>query len=373
MKKYIEFRLVKILAVFYGFIVLLSFSKRIFMLYKKGLFDNIDWGVLIFGQTIFDWISVVIYMVVVAIITKKMFSASLKYQYIILIHIVLGFFMSWYLFVAVGFMQLLAGTITFEVIMQHVFSFENYITIVDVNLITYFFMAGIIYIYYYVKKLRETELQKSKLENQLVTTKMQILKAQLQPHFLFNTLNSISSLIKSNPDEAQNTLVDLSELLREVLYFKEINLIPFTTEISLLKRYINIMLTRFSDHLSIEFDISHELKDSLVPSMLLQPIVENSIKHGYSKQIKNLRIQLKAYKLDDKLIVEVFNNGKPIEKPLNEGHGIKNTKNRLYTLFGEDHEFSFLNSNNEKFSVLTKIVIPFVENTDKKTIPAKIY
>ncbi|AXT20412.1 histidine kinase [Flavobacteriaceae bacterium AU392] len=369
MKKYIELRLVKILAVFYGFIVLLSFSKRIFMLYKKGRLENVDWGILIFGQTFSDWLCVMIYMVVAAGITKKMFEVNLKYAYIILIHIVLGFFMSWYLLVAIGIMQLIAGTITYEIVVEHISSFEHFMTIVDVNLITYFFMAGIIYIYYYVKKLRETEIQKGKLENQLVSTKMQILKAQLQPHFLFNTLNSISSLIKSDPDEAQNTLVDLSELLREILYFKEINLIPFETELSLLKRYINIMLTRFSDHLSIEFDISEELKNALVPSMLLQPIIENSIKHGYSQRIKNLKILLKAYKSEDKLIIEMSNNGKPFLKPLNEGHGIKNTQNRLSTLFGDDHEFYFLNLKEKKFVVLTKIVIPFIENTNKKTTP----
>jgi hypothetical protein len=223
-------------------------------------------------------------------------------------------------------------------------------------------MLGIIYLYFYVQKLETIEKQKLNLASQLSEIKMKILTDRLHPHFLFNTLNTISTLIDVNKKKAQNTIVDLSDLLREIIEFKEDNLISLDQELNLLKKYLDIKSIRFNDHLSIKTDIEDNIENALIPNMLLQPIIENSFKHGYSYEHTNLEIEINIYKKDDYLIVEIKNNGKSFETSISElqirGVGLNNTINRLKTLFGNNYKFSMTNNPNKK-GVLTKITIPF--------------
>jgi LytS/YehU family sensor histidine kinase len=187
-----------------------------------------------------------------------------------------------------------------------------------------------------------------------------MLKAQLNPHFLFNTLHSISSLVKADPDKAQNMLVSLGDLLREIIFINHEDKITLTRELEILKKYIDIMLIRFSDHLSIDIAISDEVKMALVPSLLTQPIVENSIKHGYSSEHTHLNIKIEVYKLNKKLIIRIENNGQSLEldDKIKLGTGIRNIKARLETLYGSECNFTFSSLDQNK-GVVTIIKIPF--------------
>ncbi|OBX22160.1 hypothetical protein A9996_17285 [Gelidibacter algens] len=228
---------------------------------------------------------------------------------------------------------------------------------------TYFLIYSvnvfIIYTYYYVDKLKATELQKVELKQQLTDVQVSVLKYQLHPHFFFNTLNSISSLIDINPKLAQNTLADFSDLLRDILFLKDTNLMTLSTEMDILKRYIDIMLIRFSDHLKIIITIEDNLEDVLIPSLILQPIIENNIKHGYSYSITDLEIRLSIFKYGNMLVMEVENNGEPLKNNRCQfGTGLKNTEDRLKTLYDDDYVFTIKNIAH-KIGVISKIAIPY--------------
>tara|TARA_R110002050_G_scaffold30680_4_gene78485 strand:- start:152 stop:943 length:792 start_codon:yes stop_codon:yes gene_type:complete len=255
--------------------------------------------------------------------------------------------------------QLLIGNVDMTFVKENILTWEHYIDFFDVNLVVYLFMASIIYIYFYIQKMNEIEIQKTSLKSQLIDTKMKILKSQLQPHFLFNTLNSISTLIETNPKQAQNTLVDLSELLRDILDLEEKDLIPLMLELSLLKKYLNIMEVRFNDHLTLKIDVSESVTNALLPSMILQPIVENSIKHGYSNKIKKLEIEIEMRKIHTNLVIKISNTGVyMIKSQFIKGNGVKNIISRLDTLFGDKYKFMFTNKKNKQ-GVITTIIIPF--------------
>lgn len=361
MKKYFDLTLIKILASFYVIIVILTFFKRIYfgLLDSKG--EPINILTFLFGQTFLDWFIVTSIMTIIAALTKKMLEKNIQFRYIALIHLFISLIIGWFIFLIASIILFLTGVLNYSEAIANL-SFSHLMVNLDYNFMTYFVMVGIIYIYYYVQQIKKIEKQKSQLFNQLTNTKMQVLKAQLQPHFLFNTLNSISALIESNTKQAQNTLADLSDLLREILDLKENNLITLQQELNLLKKYLDIILIRFSDHLTIKANIEKGIENALIPSMLLQPIAENSFKHGFSYDFPQLEFELTIFKRETQLIIEVSNNGKEINhyqtKFDKKGKGLTNTLERLKTLYGSNFTFSIQNKENTN-GVITTIVIPF--------------
>ncbi|WP_347922914.1 histidine kinase [Pontimicrobium sp. SW4] len=364
MKKKIDRKLIKILAAFYGVVVLLTFSKRLYFIISAKAFENNDfsWFELIFSGTFLDWVLVVIYMLFVALLTKRMIDRNVKLPSILLTHFMLSILMTWFLFICASIINLIIGQYDLEKAINNL-SINHFARTFDINFVNYFVMAAIIYVYYYVNKIKEYEYLKTKLSDQLTSAKMKALKDQLHPHFLFNTLNGISTLVKTNPTQAQNTIADLSDLLREILELKNDDFITLRKEMNVLDKYFSIMLIRFSDHLTIKTNIEENTLFSLIPAMLLQPIVENSIKYGYSIKVKKLVIELNVFKKENKLVIEVFNNGKPINKKttISKGNGISNIMERLKALYGNNSEFYF--DNIESGGVITRIIIPFVEET----------
>lgn len=208
-------------------------------------------------------------------------------------------------------------------------------------------MIFIIYVYYYIDQIREVEEKRGLLEAQLLNTRMKMLTSQLQPHFLFNTLNSISSLVEIDAKLAKDTIADLSDFLREILYNSDAKFIPLHKELTVLEYFINIVNVRFSDHLKIEKEIDPDLLNIHIPAMILQPIVENSIKHGYSYDHTDLEIKLSILKQNGSILLKVENNGKQItensEELINSGVGLSNLKERLYNLYGDSHTFIMRN------------------------------
>ena len=193
------------------------------------------------------------------------------------------------------------------------------------------------------QRSRERELQASALATELVRTRLEVLRMQLNPHFLFNTLHTISALIHENPDDADRIVARLSELLRVSLEQSDSQEVPLRQELIFLERYLQIEQTRFQDRLAVQMEIESGLDNVLVPSLILQPLVENAIRHGIEPREDTGRVKIAARRLDGMLELKVSDNGPGLSEaevaPRREGVGLSNTRSRLSHLYGADHRF----------------------------------
>jgi two-component system, LytTR family, sensor kinase len=207
----------------------------------------------------------------------------------------------------------------------------------------YWGALGINHAIKYYQRLRERELTTSQLEARLAQSRLQVLKFQLQPHFLFNTLNTISELIYTNPDSAERMITDLSDLLRLSLEKLEVQEVSLQQELDFLKKYVEIEQIRFHDRLKIEMKIAPETLDAKVPNMILQPLVENAIKHGIAPLSQGGTIKVAAVRNNGNLLLSVSDNGVGLKSidisEIPEGVGLRNTKSRLKHLYGSRHQF----------------------------------
>lgn len=361
LRKKIDAKLILILAVLYAIISAVSFFKITYFKLKGYNYIDSEWKDLIINFFIVDYIAVMVFITFASMTTKYMIEQKLSWARIISIHLLLSFLIGFFVFFGSAFVFVIIGKISI-----HQINLESYlngiIRVLDLNFLIYFSMVLTIYAYYYLKRVRETEREKIKLENQLVTVKLNLLKSNLQPHFLFNTLNSISSLIETNTKQAQNTIADLGGLLRDLLDTKDQNLTTLEKELNTLVKYINILEVRFSDHFSFASDIDDELLQTQFPNLLLQPIIENSIKHGYSYNNTDLEVYLSIEKEDHKIIVNVSNNGKLLPDDFsisNSNIGLSNTIERLESIYGNNFEFDMRNKKDLN-GVITHISIPYI-------------
>ena len=211
------------------------------------------------------------------------------------------------------------------------------------------------------RKYRERELQTSQLEARLAQSRLQVLKMQLHPHFLFNTLNAISELVHRDPDIADRMLTDLSDLLRMSFENLEVQEIALKQELEFLHKYIEIEQMRFHDRLVVEMQIAPDTLDATVPNMILQPLVENAIKHGISPRASGGRIDIEASRSNGHLELKVQDNGLGIPfgetDHLAEGVGLSNTRRRLKHLYGEKHKFEIKPTGVQ--GVIVNLEIPF--------------
>jgi sensor histidine kinase YesM len=186
---------------------------------------------------------------------------------------------------------------------------------------------------------------------------------QLHPHFLFNTLNAISELIYRDPESAERMISDLSDLLRMSFENLEIQEIPLKQELEFLEKYLEIELTRFHDRLNVEMHIAPETLDASVPNMILQPLVENAIKHGLGPSSAGGKIAIDAVRQNGNLALTVSDNGLGVPagdiEHLIEGVGISNTRRRLRHLYGDAHSFKLKNGVGSGLAV--DLVIPYKE------------
>lgn len=192
------------------------------------------------------------------------------------------------------------------------------------------------------QKERENALQSSAFANK---AQLEMLRYQLNPHFLFNALNSIRASVDEDSVRAKQMITQLSEFLRYSLLGESEKKIPLRDELEAVRNYLAIEKIRFEDKLSVEFDIEQKSENFKVPCFLLNPLVENAIKHGLQTSSKPLKINISANIFDNKLILEVSNSGK-LKKDLNgNGIGLKNVRERLEKLFGENGKFELKQEN----------------------------
>src|SRR5687767_6938373 len=191
----------------------------------------------------------------------------------------------------------------------------------------------------YYRQFRQRERRTLELEKSLGQAKLKTLQMQLNPHFLFNTLHAISALMHKDVKAADRMISRLSDLLRRALDSGETQEVPLSHEIDFLRRYLEIEQTRFGDRLEVQFDVPHETSALLVPNLILQPLVENAIKHGIEPHARRGRVQVVTRLDRDQLVLEVRDNGGGLKSDHIERIGVANTRDRLQQLYGDDHAF----------------------------------
>ncbi|MEO1053139.1 MAG: histidine kinase [Bacteroidota bacterium] len=227
-------------------------------------------------------------------------------------------------------------------------------------LILYWIIIGIGRYFDFYKNYKARELSNLQLESQLVQSQLKNLKMQLHPHFLFNTLNTISSLVRhEEKKEAVKMLAGLSDLLRVSLLDIGKQEVTLKDELSLLNIYLDIEKTRFKDKLEIELEVDEVLYDAKVPNLLLQPIVENAIRHGLSKQVSAKRLSIKGSRVNSGMLLKVENEGPHLPKNWSiediKGIGLTNTVERIRQLYGES---GAIRLNNVESGVSVEIQLP---------------
>jgi len=233
------------------------------------------------------------------------------------------------------------------------------------NLLTYWGVVGICWTMQAVKLARERELRSSQLEAQLAGARLERLQTQLHPHFLFNALNSVLPLVFRDRDAAALTISRLEELLRRSLEADAAQLVPLSRELEFLEMYLEIQKTRFQDRLRVAFDVPRELSGARVPNLILQPIVENAIKHGVSAQPGAGSVEISARRTNGMLVLKVRDDGPGLtEFPRTGGSGLglANTRERLQQLYGDDHRLSL--ENVESGGVEVTLGLPFSIGAD---------
>jgi len=238
---------------------------------------------------------------------------------------------------------------------------------------------------HYYRGLREEEARASRLSAQLAQAQLQALRMQIHPHFLFNTLNSIAALLHKDVETADRMIARLGDFLRSTLSRSEAQTITFNQELEFLKCYLDIERIRFQDRLTVNLEIDPQTLEVPVPNLILQTIVENAVQHGIARRTDAGLIMIRASKLQDRLLIEVEDNGpglrencttgcqpvaQGIEPPEgktgarqanslsynNSGIGLKNTQSRLQQFYGDDFSFQLQNSNGR--GVLVSMNIP---------------
>jgi signal transduction histidine kinase len=208
------------------------------------------------------------------------------------------------------------------------------------GLITYALIVGAFYALDYYQKFQERELKAAQLEGRLAQAELQNLKAQLQPHFLFNTLHAISVLMQENVQAANRMLVRLSELLRMALDTAGAQEVTLKQEVEFAQRYLEIEQTRFQDRLSVKIEIDPAALDARAPSLLLQPLVENAVRHGIARRAGAGLLEIRAQREGDNLRLQVRDNGPGLQTGASgemvKGVGLSNTRARLDQLYGTE-------------------------------------
>ena len=231
---------------------------------------------------------------------------------------------------------------------------------ISTNSVVYVSTVAFCYIWEFLKKNTLINKKAMALEKSLLTSRLELLKGQLNTHFLFNTLHTISSfVVRGQNEDANKMLMRLSELLRFSLKENNQQLIPLHKEMELLQLYLDIQETRFRDRLQLDIRIPPSVRNSLVPSLLLQPIVENAVKYGVEPFNDKGKIAIHAHADNGKLIIQVKDNGKRDFSKIDfdSGIGLNNTRERLHQLYASNQRIS-ISQDASGQGVLVAIEIP---------------
>ncbi len=234
------------------------------------------------------------------------------------------------------------------------FAFDNIVN-------TYAMIAIFGHMMLYYHNLRERELRSAQLEGKLARAQLSMLRMQLQPHFLFNTLHTVSALIRDNPEAAEDVLVRLSDLLRQTLDNDTAQEVPLRAELDFLSLYLQIEQVRFADRLAIHIDLAPDTLNALVPNMVLQPLVENALRHGIGRKAQAGRLEIRSWRQGSDCMISVQDSGTGFPAnstgDLTGGIGLSNTRSRLEHLYPGNHSLRLDNA--LEGGALVTLRIPF--------------
>ena len=234
--------------------------------------------------------------------------------------------------------------------------------VITVNLFVSFLYYAFWFLLYFLFHFLDNYNNSLKYEAKINEIRLNHLKSQLNPHFIFNALNSVRALVDEDPEKAKTAITRISNMLRFSLVMDKKQVIDFADELSTVKDYLALESIRFEERLEVVYLIEEEAYNYKIPPMMLQTIVENAIKHGISNLVKGGLIEIKCREgLQDELYIQVKNSGFLNTNAKNSsktegGHGLVNTKQRLKLLYGDKASFRIFNSGNQY--VITEIKIP---------------
>lgn len=213
------------------------------------------------------------------------------------------------------------------------------------DVIAYSIAVGFVHLFDHYRRSRDREVETAQLEARLSQAQLQSLRLQIQPHFLFNALNTISSMIYEDPRAADEMLAKLSEFLRLTLKGSVAQEVSLNEELEFLDLYLDIMRARFGDRLDVRIDVGEAERRANVPQLVLQPIVENAVRHGIEPETGEARVRVTARREDDRLVLTVSDRGPGIDDVdgamSGGGIGLSNTVDRLERLYGDDQSIDF--------------------------------
>src|SRR5436309_7469301 len=241
------------------------------------------------------------------------------------------------------------------------FAFGFYIDLIIASLIVVAVHALL-----YYQNFRASELAQSSLKTQLAQAQLRALKMQLHPHFLFNTLHSISSLVLEDPPKANSMIARLGDFLRLTLENSDQQLVSLQEETEFLRCYLDIEQVRFGDRLTLAFELEPQTLPAQVPHLILQPVVENAIQHAIAPRATRGHIKIEAKRLNSLLRLEVRDNGPGIISNSDlfgaEGVGLSNVRARLHQIYGSEFRFELMNARDGGLAVVMEI--PFQREAD---------
>lgn len=239
--------------------------------------------------------------------------------------------------IVLGMAELLEGTITISIF--------------------FILWSTLYFLFHFIQNYRKEEIKNLRWQALSTEVELNKLKSQLNPHFIFNSMNSIRALVDENPEKSKDSITQLSNILRSSLLMGRQKVIPLSEELQLVKDYLNLEQTRFEERLRTSFEIEKEVKEHHVPPLLLQTLVENGIKHGISQLEKGGEINVRAQKRGEDLLLSIENTGNFREKKeRSPGFGLLNSRQRLFLLYGERGTLNISNTN--KNTVLVEVLIP---------------
>ena len=226
----------------------------------------------------------------------------------------------------------------------------------NILLIALWFLAYIVY--HYVEKNRKDQLDRLRLESTVKELELKTIKSHINPHFIFNSLNSIRALVDENPERARKAITELSNILRSSMHAEKSETVTLQRELNIVEDYLALEHMRFEERLQVEMDIDPDTLGQPVPPMMLQTLVENSIKHGISKLVNGGKVRIVADFKDDHLELLVQNTGQLTPNINGDGFGIKSTQDRLNLMYQGKATFAIRNMNDNM--VESKVTMPVI-------------
>jgi hypothetical protein len=348
--------LVRYLLYFYAIAFVLSSASSVIAKLEGFAYKSFSWAELI-GNTIIRYAAKFVFVFLAIFLVRYLLqNGKISKWAALLFHGFFGVVLTFYSVVSQVILNNWVFGLNDPVTWEYVYS--RAILGTDYNFFLYFCSAAIVYAYDYFRKQKNFELKESTLKAQLLDSKINLLQSQLQPHFLFNTLNNIASLVDNNPERAQDSITDLSDMLRQTLQLHDTKFIPLEEEIQLLQKYLDIEKVRFDEKLTILWNLDSKTLTKKIPPLIFQPILENSLKHGFSYTHDHLEIKITTLLKNDYLECVIQNNGQKLpSKEIHYGIGLSNIIARLDTLYGDNFEFEMKNLE-PKNGVITIFSIP---------------